>query len=188
MRVRPRTLATFSTLMAVTLYVGAKEKAPQTDGGGKVVMASAPTGNYPATLVQLMRGVMFTNSNVVFASGGKDPAEMPAGKRPSSAVNPFEGPYGGWEAVQNASLAIVEEANLIAVPGRSCSNGRQVPTSNQDWPKLVQGLRDAGMMSYKAAVAKNQDKMLDASDALTAACGNCHVKYRDKEKLEDRCR
>jgi len=52
----------------------------------------------------------------------------------------------------------------------------------------VQGLRDAGMKSYVAAQSKNQDKLTDATDELTTACSNCHVKYRDKDKLEDRCR
>jgi cytochrome c556 len=54
-----------------------------------------------------------------------------------------------------------------------------VPVKNADWPKFVQGLRDAGMVAYKAAQTKNQDKMLDAADAVTTACMNCHVKYRD---------
>ncbi len=135
-----------------------------------------------------MRGVMFPNSNLIFAAGGKNPADMPPGKRPSAAINPYEGTYGGWQAVENSSLALVEAADLITVPGRLCSNGRPVPTSNPDWPKLVQGLRNAGMMSYKAAQSKNQDKILDASDVLTTACSNCHVKYRDTAKLEDRCR
>jgi cytochrome c556 len=44
------------------------------------------------------------------------------------------------------------------------------------------------MKSYLAAQTKNQDKLSDATDALTSACSNCHVKYRDKDKLEDRCR
>jgi cytochrome c556 len=43
------------------------------------------------------------------------------------------------------------------------------------------------MKSYKAAQSKNQDNILDAADALTTACANCHDKYREKEKLEDRC-
>ena len=45
--------------------------------------------------------------------------------------------------------------------------------------KLVQGLRDAGMTSYKAAQSKSNEKMLDAADAVTTACSNCHDRYRE---------
>lgn len=150
--------------------------------------AKRPSDKHPATLVQLMRGIMFPNSNLVFAAQGKDPATAPPAKNPSSAINPLEGTYGKWEAVENSSLAMVEAADLLTVSGRVCSNGRPVPTTNSDWPGLVQGLRAAGMKSYRAAQAKDQDKITDAADALTAACGNCHTKYRDKARLEDRCR
>jgi hypothetical protein len=142
----------------------------------------------PARLAQLMRGTLFPDSNVLFAATGKNPADVPPAKDPSAATNPLESTYGKWEAVENSSLAIVETANLLIVPGRLCSNGRPVPTTSPDWPKLVQGLREAGMKSYEAAQSKNQDKLTDATDVLTTACANCHVKYRDKDKLEDRCK
>jgi cytochrome c553 len=85
-------------------------------------------------------------------------------------------------------LALVEAANLLTVPGRKCSNGRAVPVANADWPKLVQGLRNAGMVAYKAAQAKDTDKILDAADVMTTACANCHDKYREKPTLADRCK
>jgi hypothetical protein len=141
----------------------------------------------PARLAQLMRGTLFPDSNVLFAATGKNPADVQPAKDPSAATNPLESTYGKWEAVENSSLAIVETANLLIVPGRLCSNGRPVPTNNPDWAKLVQGLREAGMKSYVAAQSKNQEKLTDATDVLTTACSNCHVKYRDKDKLEDRC-
>lgn len=149
--------------------------------------AAYPNTN-PARLAQLMRGTLFLDSNVLFAATGKNPADVAPAKDPSAATNPLESTYGKWEAVENSSLAIVETANLLIVPGRLCSNGRPVPTTNADWSKLVQGLREAGMKSYEAAQSKNQDKLSDATDVLTTACANCHMKYRDKDKPEDRCK
>lgn len=143
---------------------------------------------HPAKLAQLMRGIMFPNSNLIFSAQGKNPASVPPAKSPGDAINPLEGTFGKWEAVENSSLAIVEAADLLTVPTRVCSNNRPVPTTNPDWPGLVQGLRDAGMKAYRAAQAKDQDKITDAADALTSACSNCHTKYRDKPRLEDRCR
>lgn len=141
-----------------------------------------------ATLAQLMKGILFPSSNVIFAAQSENPADVPPAKDPSMATNPLASTYGKWEAVENSSLAIAEAANLLIIPGRKCSNGRDVPLQNADWAKLVQGLRDAGMTVYKAAQSKNQDKIVDAADVLTTACANCHEKYREKPNLADRCK
>jgi hypothetical protein len=148
--------------------------------------AAAPA--HPATLAQLMKGILYPNSNVIFAAQGDNPADVPPAKDPATAINPLASSYGKWEAVENSALAITEAANLLTVPGRKCSNGRAVPVTNPDWPKLVQGLRNAGMTAYKAAQAKDQDKILDAADVLTTACANCHDKYREKPTPADRCK
>jgi len=140
-----------------------------------------------ATLAQLMKGILYQNANVIFAAQDQNPDGVTQAKEPSTATNPLASSYGKWEAVENSALALTEAANLLIIPGRKCSNGRDVPIKNADWPKLVQGLRDAGMMSYKAAQSKDQDKILEAADAMTTACSNCHDKYREKPKLADRC-
>jgi hypothetical protein len=131
---------------------------------------------------------MFPNSNIIFASQSKKCEGLPAARDPSAATDTVAGTYGHWEAVENSSLVIVETAGLLTIPGRVCSNGRPVPMGNADWPQLVQGLRDAGMQSYQAAKSKDHDKVLNATEALTTACGTCQTKYRDTEKLADRCR
>jgi cytochrome c556 len=150
--------------------------------------AAAPARQAPATLAQLMKGILYPSSNIVFSAQGDNPADVPPAKDPATAVNPLASSYGKWEAVENSGLAIAEAANLLTIPGRKCSNGRLVPITNADWPKLVQGLRDAGMAAYKAAQSKNQDKILDAADVMTTACANCHDKYREKPTLADRCK
>ena len=149
--------------------------------------AASSQAQVSATLAQLMKGILYPSSNVIFAAQDTNPADVPPAKDPSTATNPLASSYGKWEAVENSAMALTEAANLLMIPGRKCSNGRDVPIKNADWPKLVQGLRDAGMMTYKAAQAKNQDKILEAADAMTTACSNCHDKYREKPKLADRC-
>jgi cytochrome c556 len=44
------------------------------------------------------------------------------------------------------------------------------------------------MQAYQAAQSKNQDKMVDAADTLTAACAGCHKKWREKPRFADRCK
>jgi hypothetical protein len=143
-----------------------------------------PPGSSPekveANLAQLMRGIMFPNSNVIFAAQATNPADVKPAKDPSTAVDPLQGAYGQWAAVENSGLALAEAANLLTIPGRMCQNGKPVPIQNPDWAGLVQGLRDAGMAAYKAGQSKNQDNVLMAADTMTTACSNCHDKYRDK--------
>lgn len=149
--------------------------------------AQSPAFQADATLAQLMKGVFFPASNVVFAAQGRNPAEVPAAKDPSAATDPLQSSYGKWEAVENSALAIAEGANLLLIPGRKCSNGKPVPVANANWAVFVQGVREAGMKAYKAAQTRDQDKILDAADTLTTACGNCHDKYREKAAPADRC-
>ena len=149
--------------------------------------APAPAPRVQANLGQLMKGTLFPASNVIFAAQNENPADVPPAKDPSTSTNPLASSYGKWEAVENSALTIAEVANLLILPGRKCANGRDVPLKNADWPKFVQGLREAGTMAYKAAQSKNQDKIVDAAEGMTTACANCHDKYREKANLADRC-
>jgi hypothetical protein len=142
--------------------------------------ASRPQSQVHGDLRQVMRGILFPNSNVVFLAQATDPASVPKDADGTTSVNPLASVYGGWEAIENSSIALAEAANLLTIPGRMCANGKPVPVQSADWQRFVQGLRDAGMASYKAAQSKDMDKMLDAADTLTNACSECHDVYREK--------
>jgi hypothetical protein len=149
---------------------------------------TTPAPPVPATLAQLMKGIFYPASNVVFAAQDLNPAEVPRAKDPNMATDLLTSSYGKWEAVENSALAISEAANLLTLPGRKCANGLEVPLRNADWAGFVQELRDAGMTAYAAARTKNQDKMIDAAGVMTTACKDCHDKYREKARLADRCK
>jgi hypothetical protein len=170
-------MQTSSTTIALVLTFSAASFA-QTPAKAKG--PAATSSHNPATLAQLMRGILFPASNVIFAAQSDDPAKVNPAKDPAMATDPLQSTYGKWTAVENASLALTESATLLTIPGRKCSDGLPVPLQNPDWAKFVQGLRDAGMKAYKAAQAKNQDQIVDAADAMTTACANCHDKYREK--------
>jgi hypothetical protein len=173
----------FCALVA-TLFLGlAQAQAPA--GGaaparGQNRSAAAVAAPPEANLAQVMRGILFPNSNVIFFAQSKNPNDVKPADDPSAATDPLADTYGGWTAVENSALALAESANLITISGRKCSNGRAVPVQSADWVKFAKGLREAGMTAYKAAQSKNQDKMLDAADAVTTACQNCHDRYREK--------
>jgi hypothetical protein len=171
-------------VVAQTPSPAATQAAP-----GKSGKPAAAASQASANLAQLMRGIMFPNSNVIFFAQDKNPADLKHSGDPSLATDSLAGTFGGWAAVENSSLALTEAANLLTIPGRVCSNGLPVPVKNPDWLKFVQGLREAGMVSYKAAQSKSHEKMLDAADAVTTACSNCHDRYRDKPAGDaDRCK
>jgi len=139
----------------------------------------AAPADAPATVLQVMRGILFPNSNVVFSAQADDPAAVKKASDPSTATDPLASTYGGWEAVTNSAIALRESARLLEVP-RSCSNGKPAPIQTATWKKGLTQLREAGQAAYKAAQAKNQDQVLDAAEKITTACSTCHDPYREK--------
>ncbi|HEU4689662.1 MAG TPA: hypothetical protein VFS23_14910 [Vicinamibacterales bacterium] len=150
---------------------------------------AAPAAKPYGTLAQMMRGIPFPNSNIIFDTQTTDPG---APQKPAEAGAPasqtFAGVYGGWQAVENAAISLQETANLLLIPGRMCENGRPAPVDQEDYKKWAQGLADAGAAALKAAQAKNIDQMVEVSGTVSDACAACHEKYRDTPKQpEDRC-
>jgi hypothetical protein len=174
-RFTSRHLAVASAIAAV--LVAAAVAGAQSGRSTGATAGSAPQQVH-ANLSQLMRGLLFPNSNVIFFAQSDDPTKVKSDRSPSSATDPLAGIYGGWTAVEHSGLVIAEAANLLMIPGRRCANGKPVPYG-PDWTRFSQGLRDAGMASYKAAQSKNADAMLEAANAMVTACANCHEKYRD---------
>lgn len=152
--------------------------------------AEGPSYQSHANLAQLMQAIPFPASNIIFDAGNEDPeAAQKEGADPaaSGAQDRYSSLYGGWTEVENASLALAETANLLRVPGRMCRNGRPAPIEQENWQRFTQGLADAGLASYKAALTKNLDEMLIVGGTVTEACAACHEVYRDVPNEEDRC-
>ena len=69
--------------------------------------STAPAAAAPqvkASLNQVMRGILFPNSNIIFDAQDKDPGAPVDPKDQGSS--PYAGTYGGWESVENASMAL----------------------------------------------------------------------------------
>jgi hypothetical protein len=145
--------------------------------------AGAPAGRAaaaaPATVIQIMRGILYPSANVVFYAQSDDPDKVKKPADPSLATDLLASAYGGWEAVANASVALTESARLLEVP-RACSNGKPAPITSATWKQGLSELREAGRAGAAAAKAKDMDKVLDAADKITTACSTCHDKYREK--------
>ena len=176
-------------------------------GGGQLAQVSFPAAK-PVTvtagsvtvppvanLAQYMRGVTFPNANIIFNTQVKDPGAV----KPSNPV-PFDYPlwgntvYYGWQATDQAALALIETTPLFMMPGRRCENGRPVPIQNADYQKFTQELITLSREIYKVVQTRNQDAVAGLSERLNDTCANCHKVYRDVGTAEggglgtDRCK
>ena len=141
-----------------------------------------------ANLAQVMRGIPFTFSNIVFDAQAKDPgAPRPAAEVTVGATETFKNVYGGWQEVENSALALAEASNLLMISGRSCENGKPVPVQEDTYRKAAEGLAAAGRAAYKAAQSKNMDAIIEVSETVSVACSNCHEPYRDFDDQKLRC-
>jgi hypothetical protein len=180
-----RLLSALSLVVLLVVVVGCSPAAPPAPA------AAAP--QVKANLNQVMRGILFPNSNIIFDAQDTDPGAPPA---PAAAgSNPYAGTYGGWEAVENASMALAEAANLISLPGRVCQNNKPVPLDDPVYQKGLAALREVAQLSYDTAKARkyDADAMLNVADKVTQACATCHDVFRDRVVdgkpigMEDRC-
>jgi hypothetical protein len=174
-----RTVLTLALVLA-TCGLSLMAQTPSTSAAQKV----------HADMNQLMRGVLYPAANVVFSAQADNPGDVkfPPGHDPSMSTDPLTSTFGGWVAVENAALALAESANLLSIPGRSCSNGAPAPTKDPAWAMFVEQVRDASVKAYKAAQAKDQDKMIDIAEALSTSCAGCHRKWRDRRTADNRCK
>jgi hypothetical protein len=96
---------------------------------GQATPASA-TGN----LLELMRGVFFPTSNMIFNVQSNDPNDKEkkkAEQKPASGGDTFDwnqwggSLYSGWEDVEYAAVVLSEVTPLLLTPGRLCQNGKR---------------------------------------------------------------
>ena len=179
-----KTLSWLTVLAVASISCTSQPSAPAAPAA-----AAGPVPTPHGNLAQIMRGIPFPASNLIFDTQTNDPAAAakPSDAAGASATQQFSGVYGGWQAVENSGLAIAETANLLLVPGRLCQNGKPVPNDREDFKKFTQGLIDAGMAAYKAAQSKNLDAMVEVAGTVSDACAACHEVYRDKPTDAERC-
>jgi cytochrome c len=166
---------TDATATQFTLPAGKAAPAP---------VAANPTGQPTVTatanLAQFMRAVTFPNANIIFNTQLYDPGkEKPKMPIPYDYVLWGKTVYYGWEAVDEAILALRDTSPMLMLPGRKCQNGRPVPIQNADYQKAVKDLVAFTDELWKAAQTRNQETVSALSEKLNDTCANCHKVYRD---------
>ncbi len=153
--------------------------------GAQTSLETPPVG----TLAQIMRGIYFPNSNIIFDTQMQDPGAPPdRGSSDGTVSSTFAGIYTGWQVVENAALVLAEGASLINKPGRLCENGQMVPAQRYDFLKYSREMTDVGWAIYLAALEKDQAAVGELTNDLAQACDNCHRIYRSHAQgAELRC-
>jgi mono/diheme cytochrome c family protein len=152
---------------------------------------AAPALSFPAAgnLNQLMRGILFPSSNVLFDVQTQDPSARQQGAHADAATTTarYGDVYDPWMVVDAAAISLVEAAPLLMTSGRRCENGKPVPVDRADWQRYVQGLADVGRAAYRVAQTRNQAAVSEVTNQVSDACANCHRVYRDTPSAATRC-
>jgi hypothetical protein len=187
---RAKTPLIACTIFVVAAVAGAAAQrssaGAQRSGAAVQTPSAAPAG----TLAQVMRGIYFPNSNLIFDVQQHDPAapKKSASGAPGSATDAYANAYSGWEIVENAAVALADGVDLILQPRRRCQNGKPVPVREPDYQKFAREMRAAGLAVLQAARTRSQEKVSDATNGLADACANCHEVYRDKGPADSAAR
>ena len=156
---------------------------PSAAATATAVRAFPPLGN----MAQLMRGIFFPNSNLIFTvqthdPGAPAPKPDPAAGPPTggfSFVDWGAGIYGGWQLVDNAAIALADASPLMLTPGIRCENGRLAPVTDALWIKLTEEMIAVARKTYQASQTRSQEAVSDATGDLSDACAACHQAYRE---------
>jgi len=160
--------------------VGWPARAAAAQAAGSV-KAYPPLGN----MAQLMRGIFFPNSNLLFTVQTRDPAAPQPKPTPEQLAQGFsvfdwgQGIYGGWQTIDNAAIAIADAGPLMLTPGIRCENGRLAPVTEPDWIKYTEDMIAVARKMYKLSQSRNQEAVSDATGDLSDSCAACHNAYRE---------
>ena len=130
----PTGRAELASADAALSQIGWPQRPAAAQAAGSV-KAYPPLGN----MAQLMRGVFFPNSNLIFTVQTRDPAApapKPSPEQQGQGFSVFDwgqGIYAGWQMIDNAAIAIADASPLMLMPGIRCENGRLAPIDDPDW-------------------------------------------------------
>jgi hypothetical protein len=153
---------------------------PAGAAGATAAATHVPTG----TLNQLMRGVFFPNSNLIFTVQEMEPQDMPPrppASRPDGLTIFDWGQlvYTGWPVVENAASALADASALMLQPGLRCENGRLAPVTEPDWVRFTERMISVARRTYRLAQTKDKEAVSEFTTDLSNACNACHLTYRD---------
>jgi hypothetical protein len=77
-----------------------------------------------------------------------------------------------WAAVRGHAITLTEAGNLLMMAPRAKDGG--------EWMQRSQELIDTGAAAWRAADARDVQKLFDTGGDVYQACTNCHQKYLEE--------
>ena len=164
--------------------------------------AQAPSDEPIGTLAQLMRGIMFPNSNKLFDLQSTEPGvELEPLSATTAEISDavsaymgvatarFSGVYRGWQDVEGAAVALADSAKLAMIEGRLCQNGEPVPIDQADYIEGARLLEESALSVLEHAQNQDYEEASFAVNFIVESCSHCHKVYRDgpDSRQEPRC-
>ena len=164
--------------------------------------AQGPSAEPIGNLAQLMRGIMFPNSNKLFDLQSTEPdAELAPLSTTTAeiadavsaymgvATARFSGVYRGWQDVEGAAVALADSAKLAMIEGRLCQNGEPVPIDQADYIEGARLLEEYALSVLEHAQNQDYEEASFAVNFIVESCSHCHKVYRDgpDSRQEPRC-
>ncbi len=115
-------------------------------------MAQAPSYQNVGSMSQLMINIIYPTSDALFYIERTPPKTE-----------------ADWNVIRNQALTLAESGNLLLMPGR---------IRDGEWAADTKVMIDVATSAFKAAQAKDMDKILALSEDLSNSCIKCHLKYR----------
>jgi hypothetical protein len=149
--------------------------------------ASQPELKAPATLRQVMNGIVGPSSDAIFHAVATTVDE-------SGIERKFPQKDEEWQRLENHATMLRESTALlldrrrpIAMPGERTRDPELYPepqeiqslveTSRAEWDRFTRDMHDAVLSSLKAIEAKNSEALLMSTDRLNFTCEQCHLSF-----------
>ena len=146
-------------------------------GAGILVCAACSGGSEPppfkpvADVKQLMQGAIDPNADVIWeATGTIISKEGVEERRPKTQEE--------WDAVRASAITLTESGNLLMMAPRA--------KDGDLWMKRSQELIDTGQAAWRAAEAKDVQKLFDVGADIYEACSHCHQDYMEAIKTANK--
>jgi hypothetical protein len=162
----------------------------RTTGAAPAVVGAGQSFPAAGNMNQVMRGILFPSSNVLFDVQTQDPGARPkpgARAEASTTSSRYGDVYEPWAVVDAAAISLAEVGPILMTPGRRCENGKPVPVDRADWQQWVRELTEVGRAAYKASQTRNAEMVSEVTNQVADACANCHRVYRDTATAAARC-
>jgi hypothetical protein len=120
-----------------------------------------------ADIKQLMQGAIDPNADVIWEATGTIVSK-------TGVENRHPKNQAEWDAVRNSAIVLAEAGNLLMMSPRA--------KDGDLWMKRSQEMIDTGVAAWRAAEAKNVDRLFTIGGDLYEACSHCHQDYMEAIK------